>query len=233
MLIDYHTADSLNCTAEGYPRPRLIVSRNGYNLRGKQINNTITIKFPSATGYNDGMYCCNASNKLGNRTACLKVRVKSNAFANDKSTIKSFEHCFVVPPKILNLTVTGERNGFLSANAIATLTCQAKGKPPPTVSLYDPLGQRVQVRDPSCGRPVEAVETGLATTFKFNTSLVKEGVYTCFANNSVGNVSSKHTLRLSGKMMTCFTIFIKRDQFSYTSCDCISQRDDTDACKRK
>ncbi|XP_065846063.1 neural cell adhesion molecule 2-like isoform X2 [Oscarella lobularis] len=178
VLIDYHTADSLNCTAEGYPRPRLIVSRNGYNLRGKQINNTITIKFPSATGYNDGMYCCNASNKLGNRTACLKVRVK-------------------MPPKILNLTVTGERNGFLSANAIATLTCQAKGKPPPTVSLYDPLGQRVQVRDPSCGRPVEAVETGLATTFKFNTSLVKEGVYTCFANNSVGNVSSKHTLRLS------------------------------------
>ena len=120
---------------------------------------------------------------------------------NDKSTIKSIEHCFVVPPRILNFAVTGEKNGFLSANTIATLTCQARGKPPPTVSLY------------ARGRPVEAVETGLATTFKFNTSLVKEGVYTCFANNSVGNVSSKHTLRLSGKMMRCFTIFIKRDQF--------------------
>ena len=204
VVIGYHKRDSLNCTADGYPRPRLIMSRNGKQINNTAVNTAVTFTFSSATRSNDGNYCCYASNKLGNRTACLTVLVKSN---NEKCTIKSISNCFVVPSRILNFGVA-DKSSFLPANATVTLTCNAWGRPSPLISIYDPSGRRVQVHNPR-RRPVETVGVGgeLAAAFTFNTSSVKEGVYTCQANNSVGNVTSKHTLRLSGKMMIGFTLY--------------------------
>ena len=70
VAVDLHDDNYINCSAEGYPPPDVVLSRNGKEIKDASL------KIVSATEKDAGTYCCNASNALGryNKT-CLQLFV--------------------------------------------------------------------------------------------------------------------------------------------------------------
>ena len=72
VAVDQYKNNYINCSAEGYPSPDVVLSHND-----KQINDTDgNLKIVSATERDAGTYCCNASNALGrSNETCLTLGI--------------------------------------------------------------------------------------------------------------------------------------------------------------
>ena len=70
VAVDQHEDNYINCSAEGYPPPDVVLSHND-----KQ-NTDGSLKIVSATERDAGTYCCNASNALGrSNETCLTLDI--------------------------------------------------------------------------------------------------------------------------------------------------------------
>ncbi|XP_065827187.1 peroxidasin homolog [Oscarella lobularis] len=114
VAVDLHDDNYINCSAEGYPPPDVVLSRNGKEIKDASL------KIVSATEKDAGTYCCNASNALGRyNETCFQLFVNFGPVA----TIATW------PFSVLNHSVTVDELDAISIN------CTAKGYPPPEVVL--------------------------------------------------------------------------------------------------
>ena len=91
LTVDQNDDFYINCSAEGYPSPVVVVSHNG-----NQATKASSVEISFMTKRDEGLYCCNASNTLGRHSAeCLNVRLQTSSPSNTSGDLPALFFVYV------------------------------------------------------------------------------------------------------------------------------------------
>ena len=195
VQIPYRAANSFNCSADGYPRPKVFLSLNGRNLtdlkdirgHGNAIN--ITEIWTASSGETQE-FCCEAINERGQQAKeCIRAVVVDGMF---RSIVGICENhvCVLVPLNISFFGVEEAKHGCLSVDRNAVLLCRAVGTAALSVTILDP--QKAVVAKSRPGQQ--------ETNYTFTSDFTKKGLYVCTASDDGHTVKKMYTVCLTGKV---------------------------------
>ena len=189
---------SVVCTATGYPVPDIIWLNNDESVVDENriktdsvmvtgVNNLYNVSVSMTVGRNDaGVYICIANNSIGNdtRTINITVHCKELYFCN---ILFRFLFLFIAFPVI----TTPETKQMYNITDGDSITCTATGYPVPSIVWLNNDGS---IYDENRLIPASVTTTDIGNIPSVSVSMIIRrsdgGIYTCLANNSVGNDTS-------------------------------------------
>ena len=91
LTVDQNDDFYINCSAEGYPSPVVVVLHNG-----NQATKASSVEISFMTKRDEGLYCCNASNTLGRHSAeCLNVRLQTSLPSNTSGDLPALYYVLI------------------------------------------------------------------------------------------------------------------------------------------
>lgn len=197
--------DNITCTATGYPEPDIVwLNDNGIYIEEDRISGVttvydgrlFTVSISMTIRRNEGgVYKCAANNSLGNSASTINITVKCKHSIQFLYIAYHMMYCFAAIP-IISIAVTEQIHTVMkqiyAVIEDGNITCTATGYPIPDVVW---LNNGSVVNRQIFSSPKA---TGDGNLFSVSALLVirrnDTGVYTCVANNSVGNTTVNITV---------------------------------------
>ncbi|XP_078386622.1 ADAMTS-like protein 1 isoform X2 [Cetorhinus maximus] len=182
LLTDWTHKLVLRCETEGNPKPVISWTKNGQMLKSSHRikilpDQALQILTPNETDV--GVYTCTATNPIGLDSLSTKVAITG------KPVIRVSNHDLVnFNSTSVRVNVGSVVKARLRANI--TITCQVNGVPEPTVSWTKDQG--------SLDGNVLLFQNGSLSMI--NATLANQGLYSCHASNTLGQVMATTNLLL-------------------------------------
>ena len=203
QLYTVNDGDNITCTATGYPVPDIVWLNNGGVVNANRlitdsvttanIGNLSSVSVSMLVTRNDaGVYMCVANNSVGNDTHTITIAVQCKLLLK----LFLFYYIFSVAPVI---TSPDAKQAYNITDG-DSITCTATGFPVPDIVWLNNDEDVVEENSAS------VMTTDIDNIPSVSVSMIIRrsdgGIYTCLANNSVGNDTSTVHITVQCKLST-------------------------------
>uniref|UniRef100_A0A914WDR8 Muscle M-line assembly protein unc-89 n=1 Tax=Plectus sambesii TaxID=2011161 RepID=A0A914WDR8_9BILA len=189
--VDRSTDFTLKCAVAGDPKPEIRWYKNGTLVRSagrvaieQQEDGTCTLTVKDCTMSDEGIYRCEAENKLGRAKTQATVHVQLGIGKVEKMEVDESEG----PKFVIQL-----EDMSVSLDSTIELECKVTGRPTPTIKWSKdggPLREDIRYTLES------EASTGKHRLTIRNATVQDEGTYRCVATNDAGSATTRSFVRI-------------------------------------